>query len=435
MTETSVQTIIAALALSLAACKFLPADTSGGVGNPPDAGTAPTTDAGPDGSSMPPDAPVTPPNHCGGPAALHDAFEDGAMGPLWLALGPTEANYVENGQLVLEPTDGSSVGYRSKTYVDLTNAAAEVEVTGMIDPQSDAVASFALIVDATHYLALGQSGGTLGAEVVDGGAPVKHGVPYDPAQRWWRIAETGGTVSFQTSADHTSWTTVFQTATPSFARAVTIELAASAPSGGDVGSATFDELNTRVPAAGWCKADSLHDQFARTTVGADWLRTGTRGTGCSAWVGSGAHADQFGEPSQCWFESSQAFDLTNSSIEVTRVAAPSEPDGWTVYLAAIAPDGEYAEVYASGGELCAVLGSQTINCQADDPMLTRLRLREAAGTLMYELGNPSTGGWTSLGSVADPFPLDAVSPEFGTAADVDLTGQPTPGSFAAYNEL
>lgn len=434
MIDTHVQTLVVTLALVFAACKFTPSGASSGTGGP-DAPPAPGTDAGVDGAPSTPDAPVAPANHCAAPAALADSFDDGLMSPSWVPLGPSYANYEENGELVLAPTDDTPVGYRSKSFVDLTGAAAEVEVTGMVDRTSDAIASFALLQDATHYLALGQAGGTLTAEVVDGGAPVRHGVPFDPAQRWWRIAEGGGTVSFQTSSDHATWTTIYQAATPAFTRAIALELAATAPSGGDVGSATFDDLNTQLPSTGWCKADSLHDPFARTALGSDWLRTGARGGGCSTWVSAGAHADQFGAPSQCWFETSQAYDLTNSSMEVTRVATGTEPAGWTAYLAAVAPTGQYAELFASGGQLCAVLGTATVGCQADDATLTRLRLREASGTLMFEAGDPATGVWTSIGSTPDPFPLDAVSGEFGTASNVDLSAEPTSGSFTAYNEL
>ena len=434
MTSMHTHTLVAALALSLVACKFTP---SAGAGGGPDAGSTPTGDAGSGatGDAGPPDAPVAPSTHCAAPAAIHDAFDDGVTDAMWRALGPTYANYETGGHLVLAPTDATAVGYRSKSYVDLTGSAAEVEVTQMFATQSDGVASFALVVDATHYLAIGEAGGMLSAQIVDGGAPAMHDLPYDPAQHWWRIAEAGGTVAFQTSADHASWTTVYQAATPAFASAVALELAATAPSGDSVGTASFDELDTQLPAATWCKADSLHDQFARTTLGPAWLRTGARGTGCSTWVGSGAHVDQFGEPSQCWFESSQAFDLTNSSIEVTRVATGAAPSDWTVYLAAVAPTGEYAELYANNGELCAVTDTTTIACQADDPSQTRLRLREASGSLMFELGDPTSGAWITLATIDDPFALDAISGEFGTATDVDMTGEPTPGSFTAYNEL
>ena len=152
---------------------------------------------------------------CGSTGAIHDDFDDGAIDNEWRASGMT----MEAGG-VLAVTPDSSMnfgGYITKHRVDLTGTNVAVEVPQMLDTTSDATAALYLVADPTHYVAITQIHGMLNAEW---DLPVKRSrrtsaLVYDPvADRWWRISEASGTVTFEVSADGVAFTPLATVASP-----------------------------------------------------------------------------------------------------------------------------------------------------------------------------------------------------------------------------
>ncbi|HET9993664.1 MAG TPA: hypothetical protein VFQ65_34240, partial [Kofleriaceae bacterium] len=199
--------------MALAACGFKPAAGGGDGGGPIADSAIDAPDAGPNFTGP-----------CGSTGAIRDDFDDGVIDNEWRASGMTAET---GGVLAVTPDSSTSFGgYISKHRVDLTGTNVAVEVPQMLDTNSGATAALYLVADPTHYLAITQVDGELNAEWNTGMATAMDiGTPYDPvAHRWWRISEASGNVTFEVSADGTTFSPLASTASPPWVNDVEIAL-------------------------------------------------------------------------------------------------------------------------------------------------------------------------------------------------------------------
>jgi hypothetical protein len=149
--------------------------------------------------------------------------------------------------MTLTSTVDSDCWYQTYTPFDLTESSATVHVPDMVNTMTVAVADLDLVSwrSSNTFIRMRQIEGQLQFIASVGGSyVVSRQIPYDPvAHQWWRIRETSGTVSWDTS-DGTTWTTQAMTADPFPIEALflllesEIDVSVSQP-----GSATFTQLD------------------------------------------------------------------------------------------------------------------------------------------------------------------------------------------------
>lgn len=409
----------------IAACGFKPTPVTGD-------GATPGDDDG--GGSAGSDAGVML-GPCGTPGAIRDDFS--TTSNQWRA---TRMAAVSGGELVVTPDDNMRFGgFSSKHVVDLTGSQITIEVTQMIQPTMFGTAAMYLYADDNHYVAFTVRNGILNAENAAGGTANDVPVGYDPtAHRWWRVSEQSGTVSWQTSPDEVVWTTIGSIPTPTWINRLAIGLGGYSDM--PHGAVHFAHLNLDLQPAGWCKADTLVDHFARTTVGFDWVakREMNMGPpGCTAQVSNGAHFDQSGFVSRCWLATTQGFDLRDSTAMVFVPGIVTTRPGWKVFLRGISDVVTDAFlIQFDAGKLCAQVRSDAPTCiaYASDTFLY-WRFREAASTLYFETSRDA-GSWTTVFTTPDPFPLDKLEIQLGTDATISFMGQGTVNlTMGAYNQV
>jgi hypothetical protein len=373
-----------------------------------------------------------PVGRCSEPGAIRDNFNDGVIATQWASDTNGGTVVEQSGAVVVTPTTTPFTGLVSKHYVDLTGAAIQVEVPQMVDVGTSAVAELVGEADTSHYVAFIQRNGQLTADLDNGGVHTSLSVAYDPVgHRFWRISESAGMVHFATSPDGASWTELQSVATPPFATTLRIDLGATG-TGVSAGAVAFDNLNTTMPLASWCKANTLHDTFARSTFGYGWNNRYSSGGGCNMYVSNGAHTDQNGAPATCFFGTAAAFDLTNSSVVVVITAITNWTNGWVTFLRALRDDGHQIALAFESDQMCVRIDQGAPTCRAYNTADSYWRIAEAAGTLTFDTSANQTT-WTPVLSIADPFPLDAVELQFGTTSTVDLQSQPIGLDTSSYN--
>jgi hypothetical protein len=149
-------------------------------------------------------------------ATLADGFEGGVRDVRWArafaATGCTAGQ--ASGSFFATPpastTTARSCGYESAAAFDLTGSQVVVEVGEVPAAGSAASAFLKLADDGNHHgVELAQVGGQLQCRRWLAGASTSLGqFAFDPvAQRFWRLAESGGLVRWQTSPDGGAWTT------------------------------------------------------------------------------------------------------------------------------------------------------------------------------------------------------------------------------------
>ncbi len=413
------------LIVVLGACGFKPSTAGAPGDDAPRADDAPIpTDA---------DMPVNT-GPCGTPGAIRDDFADNVTGAQWRTSGMVSE---QGGELVATPDSNTTFGgYISKHRVDLTGSSVTVEVTAMVDTTKDDIAALYAITDATHYLVIYQSHGKLYAGWDDGApGPTLASSNYDPtADRWWQLSEAGGTMTIAASPDGVTWAALATTPTKTWVTSVGVALGGYSDM--PHGSVHYDNLDTGLAPAGWCKAGTFSDAFARTGVGDAWTarKTPTMGGGCTATVATGAHFDQDGTAnSRCWLASAHGYDLRASSIGIELAAITNTQPGWTTFLRAISDTVTDAFLIQFDTDmLCAQIRSQAETCVPYSTSFTHWRVTEAGGTLTFD-ASPDAQTWTTVLAAPDPFPLDTLEIQIGTEATTGFAPGPLGLTVGSYN--
>ena len=370
---------------------------------------------------------------CGSPGAIHDNFDDPTAPAMWNVdvVGGTVVR--QNSRLVVTPTGTPFAGYIAKHLVALTGAAIEVEVPQMLDVTTNGLAELYVEQDNMHFVAISQKHGMLTAQVTNGVQTLTMSSPYDSiAHRFWRISELNAMLHFEASPDGVTWAQLLVTPTPAFVTTVRIDLGVNGDPAKASGSVAFDNLNTQVPSATWCKAATFTDDFQRTTFGTAWLNRYTSGGGCAMSINNGAHLDQNVLPAICYLGSSHAFDLTESTASALIYSITHYTSTWYTYLTVASDDGHVANLAFNNNQMCVTIDGGQNMCRDYVTSESYWRIREAAGMTVFETSvDKST--WLPVTSMADPFPLQAVEIRIGTLTKNDLSGNHIGLTVSAYN--
>jgi hypothetical protein len=352
---------------------------------------------------------------CGTPASLQTDFAGPTLDPLWLAIENHASYTVGSNAITITVTDNgamSGVLLYALPFVNLIAGELRVEVVSPL-PSPGTTELYVQGPDAMHLITMILTGGTLHANVFDGGPPIMGSASYDvSAPYWWSIFDDAGELHIRISQDQTTWTDVIPPmATPSFVSSLRPIVEALA----GTGSATFAQVDTAQGSAPWCDADTLHDTFATDRA---WLNSATSGTPppCTYMVGS----DGIVKPTKvatCYFGSTDAYNLVNNSFVVAWGSGSASAT--FVPLVSIGTAASYAEVYVDGANATAYNWTPQMQAHVWDPAGSDAfwRVSESGGTLTFEnSATGSSGSWSTLATGPDPFDLSAVLIELGAGA-------------------
>jgi len=357
---------------------------------------------------------VPPAGPCGKPSVLADDFQDGAPAPVW-TVSAASGVVEQAGTLVLTPT-GAETGYRSDPFVDMTDAAAEIEVRGVATAGSGVLSVFQFSTGSTTF-GISEVDDTLRLGLA--GAALE--IPFDAvAHRHWRIEEASGTLMFATSPDGIAWTVQHTAPTPASARFVSVGLLALNPAASPTpGTVTFAEFSSFVAPSAWCPTTDLSDAFDDSVIGREWAYHGHTSNGCTETEsGTAAHVDQLGTTAcDAFFASSSLYTLEGSQIVARITAITNFTTGWFTYLGVSDLGGASARLYFEQNTMCADGTGITKTCVPYVTSEDLWRIREDAGTMFFETANSADGIFRVVYSGAAPFSLAAVRARFGTLTD------------------
>jgi hypothetical protein len=304
---------------------------------------------------------------------------------------------------------------RSRAHVDIVGAAAEVEIGEIAAVRT----AFLLRFDATRFFGLIVNGGQI--SVIEPNAS-HTAIPYDPElDRIWRISEAGGTLTFETSSDRTTWRTIGTTTTPSYASALRVVLIGD---GGPSGSAArFVGVNREVGPAPWCGVSTLVDSFdqvAPAPFGLRWNNSGAIGA-CTQRMQNGTA--QTTHPSagngECTFGSSFAFDVRGGAVSTLITAITNFEPGYTVYLALRDDAGAFAQIAFDNDDMCVTATGANKSCIPYNTSLEYWRLRDTSGTLHFEVSADNVD-FTEVTALVPMVDLARAYVHVGTSAITNL---------------
>jgi hypothetical protein len=352
---------------------------------------------------------------CGRPGAIADDFADATAAPQWFVDGASDV-VEQTGTLAITPRAMADSGYRSQITVDLRDGATEIEVRSMVS--GSGAGAFFRVSNGSDSLEIGVVDGALQLRL---GSAVMLSVPFDPvAHRIWRIAETAGAISMETSPDGTVWDKLLSTTTPPWAQFATVSFGARNPNGvGDPGTVTFAEHSTFVAPAAWCPVAGLGDDFGDAQIGLAWGAHAHTSGACSEFETAGAaRADQNGgEACDAFYAGSTLYTLEGSAMLVRITAITNFATGWITYFGGFDLEGRLVRMYFDNNEMCVDGTGLTRQCLAYNTNEDLWRIEEANGMLVFAVADSTVGTFRPIASVTVPFPLTALRPRFGTATD------------------
>ncbi len=229
----------------------------GGVCSPEPDAAADADDGGP------------PSSVCGNLTLLQDSFDVGGTGPFFSSFADPGVTVGEGGgQLVIDLNaniDGYA-GYDSTYFYDLHGGSIDLavaEVTGALT-----------ILEVRNHLGnvaqVAHQNGNIYAGIFNvAGEGTLAQRAWNPAERFWRIREADGMMSWELSTDRQIWNDLHRRALPfdvSHVRGI-VSAGATAPL---PSRARFDDLNLAAPSAPYCPAAELRDDFAASPLGPTW---------------------------------------------------------------------------------------------------------------------------------------------------------------------
>jgi hypothetical protein len=159
-------------------------------------------------------------------APFADDFDDGVASAWGTDSTMNGATVGEVGgvlQLVLAPGAASQTA-RTSSMRNLHDTTLSIEVVQMVNLVAGAYGMMTL-QGTSDAIGWQQTAGLLTVGQASVGTLAQ--VPWDPVQqRWWRIREAAGFLSFETSPDTQTWTMVNMTATPGFVSQTSLVLRA-----------------------------------------------------------------------------------------------------------------------------------------------------------------------------------------------------------------
>ncbi|MCK6536387.1 MAG: hypothetical protein L6Q84_25745 [Polyangiaceae bacterium] len=343
--------------------------------------------SGPDGAS------------CNGPGALSDDFEDGELNDAFRssAFGTDMVIEEADGTLVFSPTDsGGSGSFESRYAINLRGSSVVVEVPNPGASFKGRSISLSLVEGTTASILMAasddlQSPGTskLRFEVTTEEGSTKDSAPFDPvAQRWWRLGEKDGVLSFAASPDGAAWTTLGEVPAPAFVDASNLRLGMSdSAKVVPVGAVRFDNLNPQ--GGSFCGIDRLRETFDQEP-GQSWAKV--ESGKCAITVAGGALAATLPPSSggECSLKSRHGYDLRGRAITFAFGGLPAEAPGTSVSVSLTSGDSDHLTLEHRQGKLTAtsLLGSATsTGALALGSGPAWWRIRESAGRVEFELSS------------------------------------------------
>ena len=389
---------------------------------------------GPDAAS-PDAATVTPP--CGSIGLLTDTFGGGGPGPQFFSWNDPGTSVVETGgQLLVSINAGSAdawAGYTTDHLWDLTNGALDARI-GQVGGQHTVLEVRTYSGSAAAQLVA--EGASFAVRVINGNTvATRRTVAYDPAQVYWRIRTASGTMSWETSANRTTWTVLHSEPTPFDVRHVRAILAA----GGQLATASqarYDDLNPTVPAGlAHCPAAQLTDDFTSGGFAPAWQAyndasctiTETGGKAVLAFPGTASS-------SWCGLLSLHLWSLVDSAVVIDSNELPNRGNFLSYFQVVSAANGESrVELSLDNGTLEAanrVAGVETTLATLTYSRTTHRywRLR-GVGDQIELATSPDQATWTTRATVRPDFALAPVRIGFGAGhyAAVSPSGTVTVG--------
>lgn len=185
-------------------------------------------------------------------ASITDNFDAATRGPLWGGSYTSSGCVVtrSGGVVTMTPASGmagSYCAYRTGRGYQLAGSAMLVKVPGMVGTTTGAEAYLEAGNPLNNdMMSINQEGGTLRfMRRVGGASSTISSVTYQPAMHlWWRLRESGGMVTAETSPNGSSWTAIGPAvASPIPTSVIAVELGAGTGDGTTSGAAQFDNFN------------------------------------------------------------------------------------------------------------------------------------------------------------------------------------------------
>jgi hypothetical protein len=264
---------------------------------------------------------------CGTISLLDDDFGDGVISADWDPFEDTGATVTESGgALRIALAAGSATPYAgigSDAYYDMRDGAFDVSVA-----QRGGQTTILEIRDWEGQKAqMVAEGGDLLVAMFDTPSDgIRYTTPYDPvAHRYWRVSADADTMSFEVSANRTSWTLLH-------AESVALDLAhveGLLSAGGELAATTtaiFEDVNPTAAPAGFCPAADLADDFAGAPLDPIWQHWND--SGCTVTETGGALQMTFADTGNCvtGVQSYHQFDLRESSFVVDAAGVAGAPN-------------------------------------------------------------------------------------------------------------
>ncbi|MCI3277660.1 hypothetical protein [Streptomyces cylindrosporus] len=151
-------------------------------------------------------------------SALSDAFTASSINSaLWNSVTGGAATLDTDNDLVVlavPTTNGATNTFGTTTTFDATSGALYAQIGVPANGAGGTKVAYKLLVDANNSVAIRVESGVFKTTLQTAGSTVTTTLPtYDPhAHRWWRLKETGGSWSADTSPDGLNWTTQWTSA-------------------------------------------------------------------------------------------------------------------------------------------------------------------------------------------------------------------------------
>jgi hypothetical protein len=161
---------------------------------------------------------------------------------------------------------------------------------------------------------------------------VRNSIAYDAdAHRYWRIREAAGTTYWETSADRTDWAELHSEANPFPPEHVHGIVSGGGQVSGGPDEVRFERVSPGSPPAGFCAADTLHDDFAATPLRPLWDPWSDADCTVLEVAGDLTFAFNGTGDSWCGAESFHTFDLRDSDV-VIEVSQAAVDNNYLSYL-------------------------------------------------------------------------------------------------------
>jgi hypothetical protein len=381
---------------------------------------------------------------CNSIVQVHDDFEAATIDNVYLwgssfAAGTT--SYAASGGdlvLTLEPNAAAStyVGLATPRGYDLSGQRIMVEVAKVAD--NTATTGFHLENDDYNYIGVAQNAGKLhGSTAIMGNYTEIAPMPYDPVQhRFFAISESGGTYSFETSADGVTFHEFASTTVPSYdphyAR-VNLYAGTDNPEASP-GAAHIASIGRVVAGAASCPANTLSDDFNDGVTDDRWRPS--ENACCTVKEQGGTlqfTMDGTAGPGVAEQDSHAGYDLRGGQVTVKLVADPQLPTV-TATLGAYHDSTRILDIEVTSTQVTTHTYDPP-NGPHVTPSLRNsaekyLRIRESGGTVFFEVSTDKSA-WRLLDSSTPSFALDDLI--FGLRGSVTSAVGPDSVQFDDFN--